>query len=258
MAFAAAAAKARTDCGRDEREQVSEHGNEREQADQERRARHERSRSAARSAARERAPNDGARTGRREERPGGRGDGTRPLLEQETCARTGSNSYGPGEARIAEHSLRENTERGAQTRRDADPVPRTQGRQSNYGVCLDGRAGIDIHPSICGPGNRRNSDVTNDARPLLVFFTSARSGPARRMESLLAHLARKERTRLRTTMVDVDTCPELARKFKVDEVPTLVLVKGKKPVARLEGRASAPKIEEMLEPHLPEQALTAA
>lgn len=92
--------------------------------------------------------------------------------------------------------------------------------------------------------------MTNDDRPLLVFFTSARSGPARRMESLLAHLARKERARLRTAKVDVDSCPELAAKFGVDVVPTLVLVKGKRPVARLEGRASAPKIEQMLQAHL--------
>ena len=35
-------------------------------------------------------------------------------------------------------------------------------------------------------------------------------------------------------------------------VPTLVLVKGKRAVARIEGRASAPQIEEMLEEHLPE------
>lgn len=94
--------------------------------------------------------------------------------------------------------------------------------------------------------------MTNDSLPLLVFFTSTRSGPARRMESLLAHLARKERTRLRTAKVDVDSRPELAQKFNVDSVPTLVLVIGKRPVARLEGRASAPKIEEMIEPHLPE------
>ena len=39
--------------------------------------------------------------------------------------------------------------------------------------------------------------MSNDARPLLVFFRSERSGPARRMESLLAHFARKERARLR-------------------------------------------------------------
>jgi thioredoxin 2 len=98
--------------------------------------------------------------------------------------------------------------------------------------------------------HEEDPQVTNDSRPLLVFFTSTRSGPARRMESLLAHLARKERTRLRTAKVDVDSCPELAQKFNVDAVPTLVLVKGRRPVARLEGRASAPKIEEMIEPHL--------
>lgn len=94
--------------------------------------------------------------------------------------------------------------------------------------------------------------MTNDSRPLLVFFTSTRSGPARRMESLLAHLARKERSRLRTAKVDVDSRPELAQRFNVEAVPTLVLVKGKQAVARLEGRVSAPKIEEMLEPHLPD------
>lgn len=90
----------------------------------------------------------------------------------------------------------------------------------------------------------------DDARPLLVFFANTRSGPARRMESLLAHLARKERTRLRVARVDVDERPDLAARFRVSEVPTLVLVKGKKAVARIDGRTSAPRIERMLEPHL--------
>jgi thioredoxin-like negative regulator of GroEL len=91
--------------------------------------------------------------------------------------------------------------------------------------------------------------VSNDAKPLLVFFSSERSGPARRMESLLAHLARKERTRLRVIRVDVDDQPDLAERFKVVAVPTLVLVNGKRVVARLDGRASAPKIEDMLDRH---------
>jgi thioredoxin-like negative regulator of GroEL len=95
--------------------------------------------------------------------------------------------------------------------------------------------------------------VNDEARPLLVFFTSERSGPARRMESLLAHLARKERTRLRTARVDIDEKPELADRFRVDSVPTLVLVKGNRTVARIEGRASAPRIEQMLEPHFPQR-----
>lgn len=94
----------------------------------------------------------------------------------------------------------------------------------------------------------------SDDRPMLVFFWSARSGPARRMESLLAHLERKERERMRVRRVDVDANPEIAERFQVDVVPTLVLVKDKKAVSRLDGRTSAPKIEAMLEQHLPELA----
>ena len=92
--------------------------------------------------------------------------------------------------------------------------------------------------------------MSQDPRPLLVFFSSRRSGPARRMESLLAHIARKERDRLRVTIVDIDERADFAERFKVETVPTLVLVKDKRVVARLEGRASAPRIERMLEPHL--------
>jgi thioredoxin-like negative regulator of GroEL len=89
-----------------------------------------------------------------------------------------------------------------------------------------------------------------DPRPLLVFFGAAQSGPARRMESLVAHLARKERARLRVTRVDVNEQPELAERFRVETIPTLALVKEKRVVERLEGRVSAPRIERMLEPHL--------
>ena len=93
--------------------------------------------------------------------------------------------------------------------------------------------------------------MSEDLRPLLVFFWSERSGPARRMESLLAHLARTERARLRVRRVDVDASPELAERFRIEVVPTLVLVKDKQAVARLDGRTSAPRIEAMLERHLP-------
>ncbi|HEX5174645.1 MAG TPA: thioredoxin family protein [Gaiellaceae bacterium] len=88
--------------------------------------------------------------------------------------------------------------------------------------------------------------------PQLVFFTSHRSGPARRMESLLAHIARKERGRLRVRKVDIDDRPDLAERFRVDQVPALALVVERRVVSRLDGRATAPRIESMLEPHLPE------
>jgi thioredoxin-like negative regulator of GroEL len=71
------------------------------------------------------------------------------------------------------------------------------------------------------------------------------------MESLLAHLARKERGRLSVSRVDADEARQLVERLGVTEIPTLVLLQEGKPVARIEGRASAPRIERMLQEHLP-------
>jgi len=92
--------------------------------------------------------------------------------------------------------------------------------------------------------------MATDDRPLLVFFTSHRSGPARRMESLLAHIARKERGRLRVSKVDIEDRPDLAERFRVGQVPSLALVVDRRVVSRIDGRATAPRIETMLEPYL--------
>jgi thioredoxin 1 len=94
-------------------------------------------------------------------------------------------------------------------------------------------------------------------RTLLVFFTSRTSGPARRMESLLAHIARKERGKLEVKKVDVDERPEIAERFRISQVPALAIVRGKRVVARLEGRSTAPKIEALLQEHLAEDGVAA-
>jgi thioredoxin-like negative regulator of GroEL len=78
------------------------------------------------------------------------------------------------------------------------------------------------------------------------------------MDSTLAHLARKERNRLRLTRVDVEEHPDLAARFAIEDVPTLVLVRDGRVVERLEGRASVPRIEAMLEEHLEDKSLVAA
>jgi thioredoxin len=89
---------------------------------------------------------------------------------------------------------------------------------------------------------------------MLVFFTSRESGPARRMESLLAHIARRDRDTLVVKRVDVQERPDIAARFRIAEVPALALVKGKRVVATIEGRATAPKIDSMLAVHVREPA----
>ena len=63
---------------------------------------------------------------------------------------------------------------------------------------------------------RQSGRTVDDGRrspPATRLLHLARSGPARRMESLVAHLARKERDRLRVIQVDVDGAPAVARSW---------------------------------------------
>jgi thioredoxin-like negative regulator of GroEL len=69
------------------------------------------------------------------------------------------------------------------------------------------------------------------------------------MESLLAHIARKQRDTLRVKKVDVDERPDIAERFRISEIPSIALIRRKRVVARLEGRSTAPKIEALLDEH---------
>jgi thioredoxin-like negative regulator of GroEL len=93
--------------------------------------------------------------------------------------------------------------------------------------------------------------MTSRDTPVLLFFTSARSGPARRMESLLAQVTRKERGRLRVVTVDADVSRALPDALGVARIPTLVLLCEGRPVERIEGRANGPEVDAMIRRHLP-------
>jgi thioredoxin-like negative regulator of GroEL len=89
-----------------------------------------------------------------------------------------------------------------------------------------------------------------DERPTLLFFSSRRSGPARRMASLVAWVNVTEKNRLRVVEVDADANGPLMRALDVDTVPTLVLVGGSRVLARHEGRATGRQIERLIRSHV--------
>jgi len=84
-------------------------------------------------------------------------------------------------------------------------------------------------------------------KPILLFFTTRTSGPARRMESLIAHVARKQRQRLTVLSVDANEKPELAECLAVEKIPTLVLVRGSSAVGRIAGRATGGQIDALID-----------
>ena len=83
--------------------------------------------------------------------------------------------------------------------------------------------------------------------PRLLHVPALRPG-APDGEPPRAHRAARARPAL-GSKVDVDERPEIAERFRVDEVPALALVVGKRVVSRLDGRATAPRIEAMLAEH---------
>lgn len=70
------------------------------------------------------------------------------------------------------------------------------------------------------------------------------------MESLLAWVRVTQKKRLRVIDIDADRNPAIARELDVSEIPTLVLIKDRRVVGRLVGRATGRQIDELIRPHL--------
>jgi thioredoxin-like negative regulator of GroEL len=104
-----------------------------------------------------------------------------------------------------------------------------------------------------GASDRRHAEGRTppaDDRPCLLFFVERTSGPSRRMRGLVASLEVTRKDRLRVVEVDMDEHPDLARRLGVAAAPTLVLVSGGRPAARLDGRVTGKQIDGMLQPFM--------
>ncbi len=91
---------------------------------------------------------------------------------------------------------------------------------------------------------------TSTRLPALLFVRGRRDGASRRMESLVAWVKVTQKKRLRVIYIDADRNPALARELNVSEIPTLVLIKDRQVVGRLEGRATGRQIDALIRPHL--------
>lgn len=83
-----------------------------------------------------------------------------------------------------------------------------------------------------------------------MFVRKERCGASRRMESLVAWVKVTQKKRLRVIDLDADRNPAAADQLDVRQVPSLVLIKDRRVVGRLEGRATGRQIDELIRPHL--------
>jgi thioredoxin-like negative regulator of GroEL len=89
-------------------------------------------------------------------------------------------------------------------------------------------------------------------RPRLVFFCASNSGRSRRVEGYLSQVLqrRKNHDSFQLLHVDVDEHAELAERFRIQAVPTIVVVEGKHVQGRLETPRGCREIERLLAPWL--------
>ena len=89
-------------------------------------------------------------------------------------------------------------------------------------------------------------------KPRLVFFHSSLSGQCRRVEGFLAQVLQRRRNHgtFQLYRVASEERPDLVERFEIEEMPTLVVVEGRKVRARLERPRGCRDIEAFLAPWL--------
>jgi thioredoxin-like negative regulator of GroEL len=87
-------------------------------------------------------------------------------------------------------------------------------------------------------------------QPRLAFFYSAVSGRCRRVEGFLAQVLQRRGNHktFRIYRVPVEVRPDLHERHKIDRLPTLAVIQGKKVVGRLEQPRACREIEGFLSP----------
>ena len=100
--------------------------------------------------------------------------------------------------------------------------------------------------------DRTQQAGASSKRPKLVFFCSRNSGRSRRVEGYLSQVLQRRHNHesFELLRVDVEQHAELAERFLVDEVPTIVIVEDKRVRGRLASPRGCREIEALLAPWL--------
>lgn len=94
--------------------------------------------------------------------------------------------------------------------------------------------------------NNFESEVMNSTLPVLIDFFADWCGPCRMLAPTVEQLAEEYEGRIKVGKVNVDEEPELANRFRVASIPTLVFMKDGKIVATSLGLRPKADLEAMI------------
>ncbi|MPL93427.1 Thiol-disulfide oxidoreductase ResA [bioreactor metagenome] len=83
-------------------------------------------------------------------------------------------------------------------------------------------------------------------KPVLYDFFATWCGPCRLQSPIVHDLAKKLGDKVDVQMIDVDEHGDLANKYSISVVPTLIIEKDGKVIQRLEGVTDAATLESLL------------
>ena len=86
------------------------------------------------------------------------------------------------------------------------------------------------------------------SRPVLFDFFATWCGPCRMQTPILEELGKKMGDAIEIRKVDVDQHMDLAEKYGISVVPTLIIEKDGTTVQRMEGVTDASTLEKILQP----------
>jgi thioredoxin 2 len=110
-----------------------------------------------------------------------------------------------------------------------------------------GKCGASL-PWITDGGDDTFAEIVETSSvPVLVDLWAPWCGPCRMVSPALETLARDLGGRMKLVKVNVDDAPNVARRFSVQGIPTLVLMRGQDELARQVGAAPEPALRSWLE-----------
>ena len=85
-------------------------------------------------------------------------------------------------------------------------------------------------------------------KPVLIDFYADWCGPCRLQSPIVEELAQRMGDQLEVKKVNVDDNMELANKYRIYVVPTLIIEKDQKEIRRIEGLTDVSSLEAMVRP----------
>jgi thioredoxin 1 len=95
-----------------------------------------------------------------------------------------------------------------------------------------------------------DEEVKGSSEPILVDFWAEWCGPCKMIAPTLEEISRDYAGKLKIAKLNVDDSPDVARRFEVMSIPTLILFKDGEPVQRLVGAKGKNQLVQEIEPFL--------